>query len=133
MVAKDDFMDDDEDIEGKNMFDEFVPPGNASILSDETSTIMSNVEAPRVSDVYDESGREKSDLTSQEIRRIERQKRAEEMAAFELTRPIDASEMNIEEDVEIINARNEISDFPLKSDPSAKVVKEKRAIVELRK
>ena len=132
MVAKDDFMDDDEDIEGKNMFDEFVPPGNASILSDETSTIMSNVEAPRVSDVYDESGREKSDLTSQEIRRIERQKRAEEMAAFELTRPIDASEMNIEEDVEIINARNEISDFPLKSDPSAKVVKEKRAIVELK-
>jgi WD40 repeat protein len=109
-----------------------LPPGDASIISDETSTITSNVEAPRVSEIYEENNREKSDLTSQEIRRIERKKRSEEMAAFELTRPIDASETNIEEDLEIIEARNCISDFPLKSDPLATIVKEKRANVELK-
>lgn len=125
----------DENEDEDQYFDErgvLPPPGDASIISDETSTITSNVDAPRVSDIYEENSREKSDLTSQEIRRIERKKRSEEMAAFELTKPIDVSETNIEEDLEIIEARNRISDFPLKSDPLAMIVKEKRANVELK-
>ena len=129
---KEDSSEEDEDEDQD--FDEraVLPAGDASIISDETSTITSNVEAPRVSDIYEEISREKSDLTSQEIRRIERQKRSEEMAAFELTRPIDESETNIEDGLEIIEARNCISDFPLKSDPLATIVKEKRANVELK-
>ena len=125
----------DENEDEDQYFDErgvLPPPGDASIISDETSTITSNVDAPRVSDIYEENSREKSDLTSQEIRRIERKKRSEEMAAFELTKPIDVSETNIEEDLEIIEARNRISDFPLKSDPLAMIVKEKRANMELK-
>ena len=131
-LMKEDSSEEDEDEDQD--FDEraVLPAGDASIISDETSTITSNVEAPRVSDIYEEISREKSDLTSQEIRRIERQKRSEEMAAFELARPIDESETNIEDDLEIIEARNRISDFPLKSDPLATIVKEKRANVELK-
>ena len=93
-LMKEDSSEEDEDEDQD--FDEraVLPAGDASIISDETSTITSNVEAPRVSDIYEEI-RERA-ISHRKRSRIEL--RSEEILS--ITRIIDESETNIE-DLEI--------------------------------